>query len=42
MHDDRIVPAFAPACLNLGHQELAARARRGLAVLADCRICPRD
>ncbi len=34
--------AFRPAYLELSHRELAERAERAVASLADCRACPRD
>ena len=34
--------SFTPAYLNLGGDELRARARAAVASLADCRACPRD
>ncbi len=33
---------FRPAYLNLSRAELAERARRAVASLAECRVCPRD
>jgi putative pyruvate formate lyase activating enzyme len=33
---------YRPAYLELGLRELAERARRGVAMLSDCRACPRD
>jgi putative pyruvate formate lyase activating enzyme len=36
------VEGFRPACLNLGLRELGERAGRAVAMLADCRACPRD
>ena len=38
----RGAPDRPPAYLRLGPGELRARARRAVAALADCRLCPRD
>ena len=35
-------PRFEPAYLSLGLDELRRRAERAVAMLADCRACPRD
>jgi len=39
---DRSVNRFTPSYLNLGRDELRARAASAVAALADCRACPRD
>ena len=38
----QMVSAFRPAYLSLSPEELARRAERAVALLADCRACPRD
>jgi len=35
-------PAFRPAYLSLSREEFHERARAGIAMLAECRACPRD